>query len=455
MMKNEERAIQEQREQVFGGDSKVDLIAACTVSEGIIRLSPTEEQGFVDRSPKNSGKTAFFIPASGSGSRMFECLYNAIGSERMSDEVAQFLQHYNVLALSSVFPKREHESDLNFLKRLLDEDGINLGGLPKGLIPFHREGKKVFTPFLEHVRQAQLVFDENCEVHFSVQQEFEQEIHAHISTSGITKPDTRIHFSHQLGETDAYCFGLDQKVYVEDGKPLRRPAGHGALLQNLNAVNADIVLIKNIDNIQHWTNAMKTVDQWKVTLGLLEAFRQELVQLKSAYSKSKIEELNERFQFLSQHELQGFSESDLDRILARPTRVCGMVKNEGEPGGGPFWVRNESTVTKQIVEKVQIRNQTDQQQILQESSHFNPVFIAISKNDAYGNRLNLHDFVDHSNFLVVEKPHKGDTIKYRELPGLWNGAMGNWNTLFLEIPSTLFSPVKSVLDLFKPLHLDQ
>ena len=188
-------------------------------------------------------------------------------------------------------------------------------------------------------------------------------------------------------------------------------------------------------------------------MSLLTKFKTELLALSKDFSTKSLIELNQQYQFIASELVSDMTVDSIKKFLNRPTRIAGMVKNKGELGGGPFWISDENGVTNQIIEKAQIKDLDTQQEIVQKSSHFNPVFIAISKTDAFGNKLNLLDFRDDSKFFVVKKSHKGKDILYRELPGLWNGGMSNWNTIFLEIPSTVFSPVKSVLDLNKPAHM--
>jgi hypothetical protein len=263
-----------------------------------------------------------------------------------------------------------------------------------------------------------------------------------------------LHFSHsnQKKETDAFCFTADQELFVEDGNPVRRPAGHGALLGNLNDLDNDLVLIKNIDNVQHLQKSEIGNRYWKVMIGVLNAFKADLRELKSDFSESGLKELNNKYQFLSEQEVEIILQQGIDSICNRPTRVCGMVKNEGKPGGGPFWVDHNGLISKQIIEKIQISDAEDQQSIVETSTHFNPVYIALSKSNVNGERLDLEEYVDHSLNLVVKKDHKGTSITYRELPGLWNGSMGDWNTIFVEVPVEVFSPVKSVVDLFSEAH---
>ena len=263
----------------------------------------------------------------------------------------------------------------------------------------------------------------------------------------VSGKSPNISFSFQDGDTNAFCFYKNEELVEENGIKLRRPAGHGALLKNINEVKGDLVLMKNIDNIQGESNSSSTVLAWKRAVGVLVLFKKELKTLMSNFTTKSLVELNTKYQFLSKEEEADFNREDLALICNRPTRVCGMVTNEGEPGGGPFWIKHATGVTKQIVEKAQFNEGEKQSEIVNRSSHFNPVFIALSKTNIDNEPLDLVNFRDDSKFFVVNKSHKGKEILYRELPGLWNGSMSNWNTLFLEVPLSVFTPVKSVLDL--------
>jgi hypothetical protein len=289
-----------------------------------------------------------------------------------------------------------------------------------------------------------------CSSDLTIQKTFENQISENID---LLKLPVECSFSYQEPGTDAFCFDENGNLVEEDGEALRRPAGHGALLTNLDKIDAEVVLVKNIDNVQHSSKSHVAKRTWKIITGLLKQLQNDLCALDENYSTERLQEFNEKYELLSEDELKNFDVDQLEIMLSRPTRVCGMVKNEGEPGGGPFWVKNrQGDLFKQIIEKVQISAKADQQEIVASSSHFNPVFLAVSKTDCYGKRLDLLPFRDNDAYFIVEKSYKGKTIKYRELPGLWNGSMSNWNTLFVEIPSETFSPVKTVLDLTKPAH---
>ncbi len=426
----------DQRNQVFEQEFQVELASSCTVGNGILRLDGVAKENAIIAFEESKDKPSFFIPASGSGSRMFKFLYQWLEDEKETDEVQRF---FTELPNFPFFG--ELTTPISDRKTIVAEVFEKFSTIPKGLIPFHRYENEVRTAFQEHLAQAKEFLGEDAEIHFTVQKEFEADIAKNL---GANK---NVSFSYQNDETDAYCFDANGEVVKEDGEYLRRPAGHGALLENLNAIDSDLVLLKNIDNIQHSFKSETTKQTWKLAIGTLLNFKKDLQELANDFSSEKLNMLNETYQFLSKNQLDDFQKEDLQTILHRPTRVCGMVKNEGEPGGGPFLIADKQSISNQIIEKAQIKNSEEQQAIVQGSSHFNPVFIVVSKTDAQGDKLDLMQFRDDSKFFVVKKTYKGKEIFYRELPGLWNGSMSNWNTIFLEIPSDVFTPVKSVLNL--------
>lgn len=444
-------SIDQQKKQVFESDFRVDLQSPCTVGNGVLKFKEEEKQELISYFDADSNSKVFFIPASGSGSRMFQFLFEWSDSLADGTEMESLVESMSNLPVVKEY--LEHADNAWELAQLLLK---NVATKPKGLIPFHSVDGKAVTAFQEHVLQTRKLFPNGVKLHFTVQKSFEKEIRENLNEVVDLTDGLKLEFSEQSTESDAHCFDELGRVYKEGDKSLRRPAGHGALLGNLNALEEDIVFIKNIDNVQHFSRCDVSNEIWKICGGLLLKFKSELKELKNEQRGIEgLRSLNKEYQFVSESELEHYGEVLIDKILSRPTRVCGMVKNTGEPGGGPFWINDNGVVTKQIIEKAQIKGVESQLDILTKSTHFNPVFIVLSKSDVDGNRLNLNDFVDQDKFFVVHKSHKGQEIYYRELPGLWNGSMSNWNTLFVEIPSEVFSPVKTILDLAKPLHLAQ
>lgn len=443
-------SIEQQRKQVFESDFRVDLQAPCTIGKGVLKIEDGMRKELISYFEGINVPKAFFIPASGSGSRMFQFLFE--WSDSIGDNVEINSLVESMTNLPAVKEYLEHADNPWELTQLLLK---NVATKPKGLIPFHDVNGKSVTAFQEHVLQAKRLFPDGVKLHFTVQGAFKEEIKSNLNEVIEHTNGMKLEFSEQSKDSDAFCFDEIGRQVNEGESPLRRPAGHGALLSNLNMLSEDLVFIKNIDNVQHYSRSEVSNDVWKLTAGLLMKFKSDLAKLKEDRTLGKLNELNNEYQFVSESEIEKEGEVIIDRILSRPTRVCGMVKNTGEPGGGPFWINDNGVVTKQIIEKAQIKSSVEQLDILSQSTHFNPVFIVLSKSDVDGNPLDLNGFVDHEKYFVVHKSHKGEDIYYRELPGLWNGSMGNWNTLFVEIPSEVFSPVKTILDLAKPLHMAQ
>lgn len=456
MSTDDTSSIENQKTVVFQQDRTVKLVDSCVVGQGIVRLDQTEVDQLKERFESIENDVSFFIPASGSGSRMFEELFQFLSTREETPEIAAFFKEFPNLALFRSLPlvvreKFKNLQSIYIAEYLLSDGGLNYSSKPKGLIPFHVFEDQVYNPFQEQVLQAKELIRGNGKIHFTIQQGFEKEVSDSIKDLQLKDLNlSNIEFSYQDSEMDAFCFSEDGNLAMNSQEPLRRPAGHGALLKNLNEVGEDIILIKNIDNVQHRSKATITVDVWKYCVGLLLDFKEALAELVDTFSTSKLQELNAKFQFLSEEEVTACNEERILHYAKRPSRVCGMVINQGAPGGGPFWIEDANGVSKQIVEKVQIRQ--EDKDVMASSSHFNPVFIALSKTDVRGNLLDLNDFVDHTKNLVVTKPHGTETIMYRELPGLWNGSMSDWNSVFVEIPENVFSPVKSILDLLTPAH---
>jgi hypothetical protein len=459
-----ETEIELQRNKVFSGNPSIELVSPCRVGEGILKLDEEEKEGLIKVFNGSRAPISFFIPASGSGSRMFEFLYEFLEEPNEENRalVERFLNSAEEFAFFGQLPgdvKKgilERNMDLEeVVSYLLNDHGLGFGNLPKGLIPFHACQPFILNPFQEHILQGGQMTEADFSFHFTVQSDYESRIRRGIDhIEGMTGSSYKVEFSEQRAETNSVAFLENGEICRnEEGNLVTRPAGHGALLENLNSLNEELVFIKNIDNIQHINHSAISIRTWKVLGGLLLEFK---TAARSVYDNPSIEgliSLNERFQVYSTSEIEKCtSAEDIRNLLDRPTRVCGMVKNQGQPGGGPFWVREDGVISKQIVEKAQVSNNGEQYKILVQSTHFNPVMIAASPVSLAGKKFDLKKYRDDSKYFIVHKTHKGEQIRYMEQPGLWNGSMANWNTLFVEVPSSTFSPVKTVLDLLDESH---
>jgi hypothetical protein len=381
----------------------IRLVRPCTVSDGVERIEESEHQELLSLADEaaRTGRLSKFVPASGAASRMFAFL--AAGDH---EDARRF--HENVLVL----PFSAGEIDA-------------LAALPKGLLPFHRYADSVRTPFEEHlVEAAATVRDARriCRIHVTVSPEHRSAFAAALEKARPrlereTQSTFEVSFSEQAASTDTVALDESGRLLRDlEGHLVFRPGGHGALLKNLSDSHGDIVLVKNVDNVVPDDRRAPTI-LWK---RLLAGY---LVRLERASPRT------------------------------RPLRVAGVVKNEGEPGGGPFWVERPDGETRQIVESAQV-NLADPEQasIWGAATHFNPVDLACSFRDAAGRPFELPRFVDERAVFIAKKTHEGRVLFALERPGLWNGAMALWETVFVEVPKETFAPVKTVLDLLRPEH---
>ena len=458
-----ESKIQSQKDKVMGAHPEVELVSPCKLGEGILKVNSKEKLYLVNLFDKESFSSCFFIPASGSGSRMFQFLFDFLEepNEDNRRKVEKFLNHITDFAFFQQLPievrkkLKTHDLDLDeFVSYLLKEHGMGYGDLPKGLIPFHKTDPFILTPFQEQILQGVKMKEENVSFHFTIQSKFEGAIEKGIhQAQGLTGQIYDVTFSEQDKQSNAIAFKDNGEPFTfDDGGILDRPAGHGALLENLNQINSDLIFIKNIDNVQHISKSDEAIENWKMLGGGLIEFKSEVKKWLKNPSFSEFEALNKRYQLYDPSIVGELTINEMKNLLNRPTRVCGMVKNEGQPGGGPFWIKDNGVVTKQIVEKAQITMRGKQYRLMVQSTYFNPVMIVASAKDVEGNKFDLQNYKDDSKFFLVKKKYRGQDIKFTELPGLWNGSMAHWNTIFVEIPSSTFSPVKTVLDLLEDAH---
>jgi len=454
--------LEEQQIRINKAQPEVQLHAPCKLGEGIISLSNEESRRLCELFLQSSESKSYFIPASGTGSRMFEFLFDFLENptEINRGQVERFLNHIEDFAFFYQFPiavQRQLSAgtmDIDaFVAYILNDNGMGLAHLPKGLIPFHLHGPFLLNPFHEHILQGLAVTNQECTFHFTIRLNFQELINQQLKhLEGLTGKKPIIAFSEQNPETDAYAFTQNGTVALcENGNALRRPAGHGALLENLNTIGSDVIFIKNIDNVQHWNHSAESIETQQLLGGLLISVQQEINQLIASPSVESILEFNQRYQLYHVDEMEQSLEILVD-LLKRPLRVCGMVRNEGLPGGGPFWVRESNGVSKQIIEKAQINTRAEQYRLMIQSTHFNPVMMVCSGKLYTGEKVDFTLYNDPDKYFIVQKKYRGKEILFTELPGLWNGSMAHWNSLFVEIPSTTFSPVKTILDLLETAH---
>ena len=459
----------EQIERFKTGFPWMDIIAPATPSKGIRVLSPEEVDKAVNTAESalrdkggNALSFAKFVPASGAASRMFKDLFN-----KNVNVVNKFVQNIEKFAFydKSIYGQLEGEALVDFT---LGDEGLGYGKKPKGVLKFHRYPSEVRTAIAEHLVEAAeyaVSADGKARVVVTISPEHTELFKAAIAEVkaeyeqryGIEYDITLV---YQYEWTDTLAVTADNEAFVTpEGKLLHRPGGHGALIHNLKEVDADIVSIKNIDNVAVESYLPLSAKWKKVLMGLAIDLRERIFSYIGKLQENPSDSLCAEVQAFLEDELcislgRKADASTLLSLLRRPIRVAGMVKNEGEPGGGPFIIREKDGSTSlQILEGVQINPaDTHAQECLKASTHFNPVDIVCVLKDAEGKNFNLLDYVDADAGFISSKSYQGTEIKALELPGLWNGAMSRWNTLFVEVPVETFNPVKTVMDLLRPAH---
>ncbi|GAB4045703.1 DUF4301 family protein [Spirosoma litoris] len=480
--------IDQQINYFVNGFPFLNVIKAATIGDGIVRVAEDKIPDYIRRfdAAAHERDLVKFVPASGAATRMFKSLFAALDgkSDKSVDEVFARITDFAFyedlkaamaakgLDLDKAVAENDRKTVLTFL---LTDEGLEYGSLPKGLLKFHQYADGPRTPVEEHLVEgaAYANSDGLVKLHFTVSPEhrdrFEQLIHEqkadYEAWLGVTFDIT---FSEQKKSTDTISVNLDNSPFRNaDGSLLFRPAGHGALIENLNDIQADIVFIKNIDNVVPDEIKETTVTYKKVLATVLLDAQQQIARIQGLLDSEDVsdgylaeaDELFRRTLFTLPPE--GFDklskEEKVDyfrRKLDRPVRACGMVKNVGEPGGGPFWARNQDgSVSLQVVESAQIDLANPAQKaIFDEATHFNPVDLVCGLKDHNGRKYDLPAYRDPLTGFITAKSKDGKDLKAQELPGLWNGAMADWNTIFVEVPLITFNPVKTVNDLLRKEH---
>lgn len=455
----------------------IDLAAPCVPESGIIQLSNERADSLADFFEFTAPTLDLlkFVPASGAASRMFKHLFAFIEGKPspLSDE---FFSQLESMPFVDELTKVMHDNEIDFAAAvkakdwktittfILGDEGLGYGSCPKGMVTFHKYSKDVRTAFEEHLMEGLAYANgegEVAKIHFTVPESAGTDIADFLKERAKEEfPDNNFELSYSIQHPSTDTLSLDEKgelFRAEDGSLVFRPGGHGALIHNLNKLDAEVVFVKNIDNVVPESRA-ENACYWKEVLGGL------LLEIKSVRDDALLEleedkltkgpQLDWLLGLLSSGETPNMENAELKSFLDRPIRVCGMVKNEGEPGGGPFWVKNSSgQVQAQIVESAQIDlNNPEQAAIVKKSTHFNPVDLVCCLVNHHDEKYELTDFVDRETGFISAKSSNGISLKALELPGLWNGAMANWLTVFVEVPLETFNPVKTVNDLLRPMH---
>jgi hypothetical protein len=485
--------IESQLENFKKGFPFLEIVSAARVGNGILKVDDNEEKSYLNKWDEflQSHKTVTkFVPASGAASRMFKDLFSFYYSNEnipTTDFVKTFFGRIHEFAFfppldnlctelygKSIDQLCDEDRYKDVLKVLLSDEGKNYANKPKGLLLFHSYPEGNRTPLGEHLTEG-VFYAKNADnvvnIHFTVSEEHKEMFELLTAARRLNyelKLDSKflVSFSVQKPSTDTIAVDLNNEPFrEEDGTLLFRPGGHGALIENLNDINSDVIFIKNIDNVVPDRLKENEAHYKKLLAGVLVTMQERahdyLEKLDSGDFNS--EYLNEMLSFtkneLNIHNSAEFtSEDDLKKYLKekldRPFRVCGMVKNEGEPGGGPFIVKNiDGTASLQILESSQInKDDKSSMDLFNNGSHFNPVDVVCGVKCYQNNKFDLTKYVDANTGFISLKSKDGKELKALELPGLWNGAMSNWNTIFVEVPVSTFNPVKTVNDLLRPEH---
>lgn len=488
-----EKQIESQLNEFKTGFPFLKLEAAASVERGIVVTDEASRAAYKKawEDYKAAGKKVTkFVPASGAASRMFKDMFAFVDAAYDKPETAFEKKYFESIhnfafydALDAACKKNEGKSIDELISagdykavaaNMLKASGLNYGQLPKGLLLFHKYGDGPRTPMEEHLVEGALYASSNGEanIHFTVSHEhmplFKQMVEQKIDYySKVFEVKYNVSFSEQKPSTDTIAANPDNTPFRNtDGSLLFRPGGHGALIENLNEIDSDVIFIKNIDNVVPDRLKKDTVTYKQVIAGVLVTMQKRAFDYlrlldTGSYSHAQLEEM---IRFV-QHELccrkadiKHLEDAELviylRKKLNRPMRVCGVVKNVGEPGGGPFLTYNQDgTVSLQILESSQIdKNNKQYVEMFEKGTHFNPVDLVCAVKDYKGQRFNLPDFVDKSTGFISNKSKNGKELKALELPGLWNGAMSDWNTIFVEVPLSTFNPVKTVNDLLRDQH---
>lgn len=492
-------AVKQQIRHFETGFPPLRLTEAASIYHGLIMLSDSEIKKYAtifDERIQDGLNVMKFVPASGAASRMFKSLFSALEDLQkgasttdvfkdpdvsvFANQIERFAFYDDLTKLTASYNQKIEDISLQtLLELLLTEKGLNYGNSPKGLIYFHKylDGNRTATE--EHFVEGAAYSKNNhgiVNIHFTVSPEHQMAFEKHVTeikpvyekTYGVTY---QISFSQQKPSTDTISVTLENEPFRnEDGSLLFRPAGHGALLENLNDLEADVIFIKNVDNVVPDKYKKPTIEYKKALGGVLMNLQEQIFYYQKKLKENHPASLESAFYAEASNFLENvlnvtppnnqyYSEKkELHRYFTqkfnRPIRVCGMVKNQGEPGGGPFFAENnDGTISLQIVESSQIDfNNPEQSEIAKSATHFNPVDLVCGMRNFEGKKFDLTDFTDPETGFISKKSKDGKELKAQELPGLWNGSMANWNTLFVEVPIESFNPVKTVNDLLRKEH---
>lgn len=457
--------VEKQIENFRKGFPSLPVVRAAAGGDGVLQLSDEEvkvaEEYYNARA--NGLRTIKFVPASGAATRMFKELFEYVNDDKRTAGIDKLITNLEKFAFFAELAKylKPQIDDKDVVRNIII-DGLAYGSKPKGLVTFHAYKEGARKPVEEHLVEAALYASngECANIHFTVSPEHKAGFMALLDERqgyyekkfGIKY---NVSFSEQSPATDTIAVNPDNTPFrTEDGRLLFRPAGHGALIANLDKLDADIIFVKNIDNVTTDERKGDTITYKRVLAGTLLRLQERSFELLRALERGE-DRYAEAADFLRKELCcklsEGASKELIIKTLDRPIRVCGMVKNEGEPGGGPFWVGDEyGREQLQIAESSQIAK--EDMHLMKEATHFNPVDLVCGVQRYDGTKYDLMRYTDPKTGFISSKSAGGRELRAQELPGLWNGAMANWNTIFVEVPISTFSPVKVVQDLLRPEH---
>ena len=477
------RQVKQQIDHFKDGFPWMKIVGPATPERGIKVLTQEQEEQAVAyyKQADIKGKCKF-VPASGAASRMFKDMFSGLATLEEGKDLAPEAPGARLAARIEAFafytpelfghPEDSPAYRRDTLHKLLKEDGLAYGSKPKGVLKFHRYPDEVRTAIAEHLVEAQEYMrnaDGSCNLTVTISPEHRELFEEAVADIRETFEKRygvhyNISFTYQDKATDTIAVDPDNKPFRKaDGSLLFRPAGHGALIYNLNQVQDELVSIKNIDNVAHEKLLPVTARYKQVLMGCAVELRDRIFgYLRRLDEEPTVQLCNEIENFLDRTLCiqMPLAHSEAERVemlrakLNRPVRVCGMVRNEGEPGGGPYVIAGKDGCTSlQILESVQINHQDEgAMKAMSQATHFNPVDLVCCLYNYKGEHFDLLKHVDEEAGFISSKSYEGRELKALELPGLWNGAMSDWNTLFVEVPVETFNPVKVVLDLLRPAH---
>lgn len=447
---------------------------AAVVGDGIIRLDSDAVQhyGQLYRQLRTVRKMVKFVPASGAATRMFKALFEFLHEGKQDDSVTELLSKLDHFAFAeALFSYLKEDREPRRVVANIITEGLAYGVSPKALILFHRYADRSRTAFEEHLVEGAMYaagINQEVHIHFTVSAEH-LDAFKRLAAEVVPENEVRygvtyhVSYSGQKASTDTLAVHPDNSPFRDaEGGLLFRPAGHGALIENLNDVDADLVFIKTVDNVAPDGLKRDTVAYKEALAGMLLSMQQQCFEYLKRFGQGDRACVAEAAAFVSEKLGRKLSEDFFDQpedrqmklleeLLNRPIRVCGMVRNEGEPGGGPFWVAEaDGGESLQIAESSQIA--PEQNVLMTQATHFNPVDVVCGVRDYRGVKFDLTRYVDPRTGFISSKSQQGRSLRAMELPGLWNGAMAQWNTVFVEVPITTFSPVKTVNDLLRAQH---